>query len=271
MLPRWVQQHRANDQWRDRVCVHLQGWQSNFPRQQRSLQGRLDHDNYAYFAMSMWMEQRLGMYPRYLSMCDPKLLRAENQARENTQPSAQLLVQSWELEDTRPDSDGTVNDSDVVYSDILPLPNYPTWYWPALNVSAATIPDILVPGTAVRQVYVPAPGTTTCEISSGSPSIDDCMHAFGPSNKSPTQRVPHGEQGGTWSAGHSLNCALEVYYTEDCPSSCTSTLGDVAVHAGNVFYSCQESRMGKVGGYLALNVRDCPAYVRFVNTGVETL
>lgn len=153
------------------------------------------NDNYAYFATALWMKNRFGTYPQYPRAWDPSKSRKDNEAAEGNEPGAPTSVQSWELEDAGKPAEAEVESLPAVSEDVYAASAYPDWYQPALSDKDVSVPDL------PDLTWALPSANGTCQTTSGSPKIDDCIHAFGSLYQFPDQSVLHGEKGGTWWAG----------------------------------------------------------------------
>ena len=138
------------------------------------------------------MQKNLGTYPQYPKVWDNDLTPDQNMANEDKEPGAPESLQTWELEDSgQGDATATADPADPTY--------YPDWYQPKLNVSGSTtVPSIATPTPTQQSVSAPDGNTTVCETTSGSPLIDDCVHAFGRFYQLPNGTINMGQGGSTW-------------------------------------------------------------------------
>jgi hypothetical protein len=133
------------------------------------------NDNYAYFAMSKWMEKNLGTYPPYPKMWDNKKSRKENEDNEKNEPGASSVdPESLELEDS---AQGDVETKNEPY----PKEDYPEWYWPVLeNLDKPEIPILDVPEWERPLLQVtPDRDAGHWVTDEFSPNIDDCYDVLG--------------------------------------------------------------------------------------------
>ena len=154
------------------------------------------NDNYVYFVVSRWMQKNFGTYPAYPTAWDPNLTPDENKAIEKLQPGAPPDAQAWESDDWRQELGD--DDEDAISVEPLPASVYPEWYQPVISaMGSTTLPEIEVPEENQVPFSEPDFNDVVCESSDGSPSIDDCIHAFGVVNLFPDSPVLQGHKGGT--------------------------------------------------------------------------
>ncbi|KAL9114674.1 MAG: hypothetical protein Q9227_001352 [Pyrenula ochraceoflavens] len=134
------------------------------------------NDNYVYFAMSKWMEKKLGTYPQYPRVWDGSKSRKDNEANEDKEPGAPSSIQSWELEDGPDDGpDGGMSGA----TDPAPVSDYPDWYQPAItDLSTPTVPALNVPSPTQSPGSYPNVNNVTCTTGDDSPSWSDCASAL---------------------------------------------------------------------------------------------
>lgn len=217
---------------------------------QRSIEKAvITNDNYVYFAQARYMQELFGTYPKYPTAWDVNLNRAQNIQRQSSEPG-DFGVQSWELQDQ----------NDISSDNTASVTSNP--------VSASSPPN---PESTLTPLSYAQPNfdNVVCEATSGSPIIDDCVHAFEGLNDSPQQAALHGKKGGTWWAGYVQTCALAIYYTGDWSNACKGNLGDVAAHASAIFEQCADGGLGTVGGHVDFSVGNCPAQIEIIRTSGE--
>jgi hypothetical protein len=161
------------------------------------------NDNFVYFAMAHWMEKAFGIYPNYPLAWKPTLTPDQNRAIEDLQPGANTSVQSWEMSDSDAGTDDEV--TPTATSAPLAVSLYPQWYQPVLEAAGSTtVPPISTPTATEQYGAAPSIDSVICQPSSGSPKIEDCIHAFGVLNSSPNATALHAKNGETWWASVSM-------------------------------------------------------------------
>ena len=152
------------------------------------------NDNYAYFAMSMWMKNNFGVYPPYPKMWDNRKSSRENSDNEKNEPGGSS-VKSLELEDS---AHGDIETKNKPYS----KEEYPKWYWPVLeNLDKPEIPPLNIP-EGKKPLYQVSPNRDAghCTTDDASPRIDDCYTALGSLYNSMNMTPPLAEgEGREWS------------------------------------------------------------------------
>lgn len=161
----------------------------------------LNNDNYAYFSMAKFMQERYKKYPQYPSVWDPDKSKAENEQREKSQPGAPPSA----LEIFEDEGDAEYNealDGPVIDGPMLESYWYPEWYQPLVNASFDDpVPELTPPAAILLDYRGPDIDDVACETSDRSPALDDCASAMGSLNLYPDLSAQPGEKGGTWWAG----------------------------------------------------------------------
>ena len=160
-----------------------------------------NNDNYAYFSMAKFMQERYKQYPQFPSAWDPDKSRADNEDREKSQPGAP------------PGSLGAFEDEGVTeYNETLDGPIikgpiyqywwYPEWYQQLINATFDDpTPELTPPAPPVPTYNGPDIDDVTCETSDRLPIIDDCVSAIGSLKRFPDASAQPGEKDGSWWAG----------------------------------------------------------------------
>ncbi|KAI1404374.1 hypothetical protein F4819DRAFT_448117 [Hypoxylon fuscum] len=156
----------------------------------------INNDNYAYWAMSRWMEKKTGVYPQYPAPWDLFKSKKENEDRELSQPGTPKAP-TWDIEDSSTDESTAVEVvSDALYS----ADTYPDWYKPVLDaMDSGNITSPVIPPPVNDPVPKDAnPDTIVCETTDKSPLFMDCVHAFS-SDDLRGDPAHHGKKGeGYW-------------------------------------------------------------------------
>lgn len=199
-----------------------------------------NNDNYAFYAVSKFMQKRWKQYPKYPSAWDPSLTWDQNYANAEKEPG---FPDEWKkssgkevFEFDEPKELQTAAPPDVKNYPVFKDDQYPDWYKPVFNAKSGQLPDAKEPTDNSLTYNGPKDGKDiVCEVSDGSPVFNDCVHAFGSLNMVPSLGVLHGKKGGTWWAGVSIHpryCTLmEVHANATrstsilalCPSTIRTT------------------------------------------------
>jgi hypothetical protein len=164
-------------------------------------QAAYTNDNYAYFAMSRFMEKNFKEYPAYPTAWDRTKSRKENEAIEAGQPGAPSEVQPWEIEDDDSAAIGDIIDA----SPLIAASEYPSWYRPIADAGATTsLPNISPPAETAAPMYAPDIDSIVCQTSDNSPFIPDCTYAFGTFNDIPDKAILHKNKTDVWWTSVSL-------------------------------------------------------------------
>jgi len=154
------------------------------------------NDNYAYFAMSRFMEKTFGTYPPFPRVWDNTKSKTENRAIEDQEPGAPPRQQEWDSVEDSGVGDDTATANPAAAS------AYPTWYQPAIKAAASpTIPSLAIPDSTGVALAGPNIDSVVCQTTADSPVIADCVHAFGTLNSYSGTGALHGKKGGKWWAG----------------------------------------------------------------------
>ncbi|KAF2108591.1 hypothetical protein BDV96DRAFT_605644 [Lophiotrema nucula] len=217
------------------------------------------NDNYAYFAMSMWMQKNFDTYPPYPKMWDNSKSRKDNEENEKSEPGnpdpTAPDTAALELEDS---AQGDASTTNQPYA----KETYPDWYWPVLeNLDKPETPQLNVPAWEVPVLQVtPDVEAGHCQTDDQSSTIDDCYAALGQLTDSLNMVPPlSGGEGYEW-AGISGNCVIQIHYTDNW-KDCNATTADIHAHAQLIVEGCADGGKGKVGGYIPFTPEKCPGTI----------